>query len=164
MLHACNACGSWHRMPMIVFAVFCTCSHTRHQNRHHGRSLASTSRHARSQSTNHPPPVGSRASMHRRRARVSLRAGALIFQGVMRAAPPREQLVSAMGDRPADFVQSVIFTDNQAIIDAEAEHIYNQASTRRQRHQKENAAIFTLSGTPASEMSTHFVPYFFLGM
>uniref|UniRef100_A0A7S4F9V3 KATNIP domain-containing protein n=1 Tax=Chrysotila carterae TaxID=13221 RepID=A0A7S4F9V3_CHRCT len=52
--------------------------------------------------------------------------GALIFQGVMRAAPPREQLVSAMGDRPADFVQSVIFTDNQAIIDAEAEHIYNQ--------------------------------------
>ena len=58
----------------------------------------------------------------------------LIFEGVMRGAPPRaSQGANGASGRGAclesdgvNFVQTVIFTDNQQLIDAEHEHVYNK--------------------------------------
>uniref|UniRef100_A0A7S0P615 KATNIP domain-containing protein n=1 Tax=Calcidiscus leptoporus TaxID=127549 RepID=A0A7S0P615_9EUKA len=51
---------------------------------------------------------------------------AIIFEGFMRAAPPRATPSPPSGAADEDFVQTVIFTDNEQLIDAEADHIYNQ--------------------------------------
>ena len=48
--------------------------------------------------------------------------GALIYQGGARPAPPR---VGSSLHAPNDFVQTILFTDNEEIIRAEAEHVYS---------------------------------------
>ena len=49
--------------------------------------------------------------------------GSLLYKGTARPAPPR---VGSALHAPTDFVQTVLFTDNEEVIRAEAAHVYTQ--------------------------------------
>ena len=50
--------------------------------------------------------------------------GALLYQGWMRPAPPRPSQAGAPFDE--DFVQTILMTDNPALIEAERGNVYNK--------------------------------------
>ena len=50
--------------------------------------------------------------------------GALLYQGWMRPAPPRPSQAGAPFDE--DFVQTILMTDNPALIEAERANVYNK--------------------------------------
>lgn len=70
--------------------------------------------------------------------------GSLLFEGCLRAAPPRDD-----PDAPDDFVQTVIFTDNEVLIDAEAEHVYTSAELDDALVVIDNGQRLVLDGQPA---------------
>ena len=52
--------------------------------------------------------------------------GALLYQGSLRPAPPRPTGLRADGSSDASFVQTVLFTDNQALIEQERANVYTK--------------------------------------
>jgi len=76
--------------------------------------------------------------------------GCLAFQGTMRLAPAR---VSGTSSPSSDFVQTVLFTDNDELIHAEKDHVYNKSDLEEGLVIFDNGQRLTAAGARQQEMA-----------